>query len=237
MCAADVLMIPEECVMLLVDFQAGLGFGVESTSRQVVLNNAVALARTAVAFKVPVIASTSASRVYSGPLLPQLQDVLPAVKAIERKNMNVWEDDTAKNAIVATGRKRLILAGFLTEACVSFSALSALNDGFEVFVVADACGGLSPQSHEVALRRLEQAGAHLTSWIQTLLEFQRDWTRHETYEAARAVVVANGGGYGMGLAYAREMIRPVMQMPTEDRVTTAGPTLEYAVPERRANRP
>src|SRR5215468_5949129 len=208
MSAADVLMKPEECVMLLVDFQAGLGFGVESTSRQVVLNNAVALARTAVAFTVPVIASTSASRVYSGPLLPPLQDALPAVKAIERKNMNVWEDDTAKNAIVATGRRRLILAGFLTEACVSFSALSALDDGFDVFVVADTCGGLTLVSHELALRRLEQAGARLCSWIQVLLEFQRDWTRHATYEAARAIVVANGGGYGMGLAYAREMIHP-----------------------------
>lgn len=89
MSAADVLLKPEECVFLFVDFQTGLGFGVESASRQVVLNNAVALARTAVAFKVPVIASTSASRVYSGPLLPALQEALPTVKVIERKNMNV----------------------------------------------------------------------------------------------------------------------------------------------------
>ena len=210
MSAADVLMKPEECVMLLVDFQAGLGFGVESTSRQVVLNNAVAWARTAVAFKVPVIASTSASRVYSGPLLPPLQEVLPSIKAIERRSMNVWEDDAVRTAVVAAKRKRLIVAGFLTEACVSFSVLSALNDGFEVFVVADTCGGLTTQSHEFALRRLEQTGARLTSWIQVLLEFQRDWTHHETYEAARAVVVENGGGYGMGLAYAREMIHPNM---------------------------
>jgi nicotinamidase-related amidase len=208
MAAIDILLKPEECVTLLVDFQAGLGFGVESVPRQVVLNNAVALARTASAFKVPVIASTSASRVYSGPLLPALQEALPSVKAIERRNMNVWEDDPARNAVVATNRKRLIIAGFLTEACVSFPALSALKDGFEVFVVGDACGGLTPQSHELALRRLDQAGARLTSWIQILLEFQRDWTRHETYEAARAVVEANGGGYGMGLAYAREMIHP-----------------------------
>lgn len=208
MAEADILLKPEECVMLLVDFQAGLGFGVESMPRQVVVNNAVALARTAVAFKVSVVASTSASRVYSGPLLPVLQDALPSVKAIERKNMNVWEDDTARNAILSTNRKRLIVAGFLTEACVSFPVLSALKDGFEVFVVGDACGGLTPASHEFALRRLEQAGARPTSWIQVLLEFQRDWTRHETYEAARAIVVSNGGGYGMGLAYAREMIHP-----------------------------
>jgi len=208
MAATDMLLKPEDCVMLLVDFQAGLGFSVESISRQVVLGNAVALARTAVAFKVPVIASTSASRVYSGPLLPALQEALPSTKAIERRSMNVWEDDAARSAVVGVQRKRLIVAGFLTEACVSFPVLSALEDGFEVFIVADACGGLTPASHELALRRLEQAGARLTSWIQVLLEFQRDWTRHETYEAARAIVVANGGGYGMGLAYAREMIHP-----------------------------
>ena len=208
MAATDTLLKPEDCAMLLVDFQAGLGFSVESISRQVVLGNAVALARTAVAFNVPVIASTSASRVYSGPLLPALQEALPSTKAIERRSMNVWEDDAARSAVVGVQRKRLIVAGFLTEACVSFPVLSALTDGFEVFIVADACGGLTPASHELALSRLEQAGARLTSWIQVLLEFQRDWTRHETYEAARAIVVANGGGYGMGLAYAREMIHP-----------------------------
>src|SRR5262245_36835872 len=124
----DTLLRPEDSVMLLVDYQAGLGFGVESAPRQVLLNNAVALARTAAAFNVPVVVSTSASRVYSGPLLPAVQDALPSVKAIERKNMNVWEDDTARNAVLATGRKRVIVAGFLTEACVSFSVLSALDD-------------------------------------------------------------------------------------------------------------
>src|ERR1700752_5356757 len=204
MAATNTLLKPEDCAMLLVDFQAGLGFGVESASRQGLLNNAVALARTAAAFNVPVVVSTSASRVYSGPLLPALQGALPSVRAIERKNMNAWEDDTARNAVVATGRKRLIVAGFLTEACVSFPALSALADGFDVFVAADACGGLTLASHELALRRLERAGARLCSWIQVLLEFQRDWTRHATYEAARAIVVANGGGYGMGSATARE---------------------------------
>jgi nicotinamidase-related amidase len=194
--------------MLLVDLQAGLGFGTESMPRQVLLNNAVALAKTATAFGVPVIPTTSASKVYSGPLFPQVQAALPDVKAVERRNMNAWEDDTARGAVQATGRKRLLVAGLLTEACVSFPALSALKEGYEVFVVGDTCGGLTPVTHDLALRRLEQAGAQLTSWIQLLLEFQRDWTRHDTYEAARAIVVENAGGYGMGLAYAREMIHP-----------------------------
>jgi nicotinamidase-related amidase len=208
MTGSESLLKPADCAILIVDFQAGLGFGVESIPRQTLLNNAVALARTAVAFGVPVVASTSASKVYSGPLFPALQAALPTVKPIERRSMNVWEDDAAHAAILATGKKRLIVAGLLTEACVSFPVLSALKEGFELFVVGDACGGLTVSGHELALRRMEAAGAQLTSWLQVLLEFQRDWTRHATYAAARSIVVDNGGGYGMGLAYAQEMIHP-----------------------------
>ena len=209
----DGLLQPDECAFLLVDYQAGLAFGVESTARQVLLNNAIAMARTAMVFGSPVIVSTSASRVYSGPVLPSLQAVIPAIKPIERRSMNVWEDAAALAAIKATNRKRLIVAGLLTEACVTFPVLSALSEGYEVFVVGDACGGLSAVGHELALRRMEAAGARMTSWIQVLLEFQRDWTRHETYAGARAIVEANGGGYGIGLAYSRDMIHPAPPTP------------------------
>jgi nicotinamidase-related amidase len=202
------LLKPEDCALLMIDFQAGLGFGVESVGRQTLLNNAIALAKTAVAFGVPVVASTSALHVYSGPMFPALQATLPEVKPIERRNMNVWEDNAAREAVLATKRKRVIVAGLLTEACVCFPVLSVLRDELEVFVVGDCCGGLTLAGHELALGRMEAAGAQLTSWLQLLLEFQRDWTRHETYEAARSIVVENGGGYGMGLAYAREMIHP-----------------------------
>jgi nicotinamidase-related amidase len=213
MSGAEVLIEPEQCVLLLVDFQAGLAFGVESVPRQVLLNNAIATTRTARAFEVPVVVSTSASRAYSGPLLPALQQILNDVQPIERKNMNVWEDNAAHDAVVSTGRKRILIAGMLTEACVSFPVLSSLRDGFEVFVIADACGGLTSASHQLALSRMQAAGAKLTSWLQVLLEFQRDWSRHETYESARSIVVDHGGGYGMGLAYAREMIHPAQEGP------------------------
>jgi nicotinamidase-related amidase len=195
------LLKPQECTLVLIDQQAGLAFGVGSIDRQVHLNNTIALAKTATVFAVPTIASTSASKVYSGPLMP-------AIAAIERRNMNLWEDDAARSAVIATGRRRLIVSGMLTEACVSFAVLSAIANGYDVFVVADACGGLTPVSHDLALRRMEAAGAKVTSWIQVLLEFQRDWTRHETYEGARAIVETHAGGYGIGLAYARDMIRP-----------------------------
>jgi len=202
------LMQPAQCALLLVDLQAGLAFGVGSSDRQTLLNNAVALSRTAVTFGIPVVASTSASKVYSGPLMPAVQAALPDVKSIERRNMNVWEDDSARNAVLSTQRRRLLVCGLLTEACVTFPVLSALSEGFEVFVVADACGGITATSHELALRRMEAAGARVTSWIQILLELQRDWTRHETYDAAHAIVEAYGGGYGIGLSYARDMIHP-----------------------------
>lgn len=201
------LLNPQDCALLLVDFQAGLAFGVESSARQVLLQNAVALARTAGVFGLPIVASTSASKVYSGPLFPSLQAAIPSVQPIERRNMNCWEDDHVREAVLATNRKRLLVAGLLTEACVSFPVLAALEAGLEVFVVADACGGLTPDGHHFALRRMEAAGARMTSWLQVLLELQRDWTRHETYEGARAIVESNGGGYGMGLTYASEMLQ------------------------------
>jgi len=206
--AALRLLTPEECAILLVDQQAGLAFGVGSIDRQTLLNNVIALARTVRAFALPVVVSTSATKVYSGPLMPAIQAVLPGVVSLERRNMNVWEDEGARGAILKTGRRRLIVSGLLTEACVSFPVLSALADGFEVYVVGDACGGLTPTSHDLALRRMEAAGARVISWIQVLLELQRDWTRHATYDQARAIVEAHGGGYGIGLAYARDMIHP-----------------------------
>lgn len=202
------LIEPSECALLLIDQQAGLAFGASSADRQTHLNNTVALAKTAVVFGLPTVVSTSASKVYSGPLMPAVHQALPDAPVIERRNMNLWEDEAARAAVTATGRRRLLVSGLLTEACVSFPVLSALAEGYEVFVVGDACGGLTPTSHELALRRMQAAGAVTTSWLQVLLELQRDWTRTATYAGARGIVEAHGGGYGIGLAYARDMIHP-----------------------------
>jgi len=202
------LLDPASCALIFVDQQAGLAFGVGSEDRQVMLNNSIALAKTAKVFALPIVASTSATKVYSGPMMPALQRAIPEVASMDRRNMNAWEDGAVREAIVGTGRKKLLVSGMLTEACVSFLALSAVNDGFEVFVVGDACGGLTPQSHELALRRMQSAGVRMTSWIQVLLELQRDWTRRDTYDGARAIVEEFAGGYGIGLAYARDMIKP-----------------------------
>ncbi len=203
------LLNPDEAVLLMVDQQAGLAFGVGSTDRQLLISNTIALAKTAKTFQIPVVVSTSASKVYSGPLMPTLRNVLGDVQSIERRNMNAWEDDAVRGAIAQTARRRLIVSGLLTEACVSFPVLSALAEGYAVSVVADTCGGITAESHSLALRRMEAAGATMTSWLQVLLELQRDWTRKETYDGARSIVEAHAGGYGIGLAYARDMIHPV----------------------------
>jgi nicotinamidase-related amidase len=205
---ATTLLVPADCALLLIDQQAGLAFGVGSMNRQTLIDNTVAVAQTAKVFNIPIVAFTSATKVYSGPMMPAIQKAIPDVKSIERRNMNAWEDQASRDAVIATGRKRLLVSGLLSEACVSFCALSALADGFDVLVIADACGGITETSHELALRRMEAAGVKMTSWIQVLLEMQRDWTRHDTYDGARAIVEANGGGYGIGLAYARDMIHP-----------------------------
>lgn len=196
------------CALVFTDQQAGLAFGVGSVDRQTLLNNSVALAKSAKVFALPIVATTSATKVYSGPMMPALHRALPDVVPIERHNMNAWEDETVRKAVIATGRRRLLVSGMLTEDCVSFLALSANEDGYEVYVVGDACGGLTLESHHLALQRMQAAGVKMTSWIQVLLELQRDWTRHETYDGARAIVEEHGGGYGIGLAYARDMIKP-----------------------------
>ncbi|MGU7782016.1 hydrolase [Burkholderia sp. PU8-34] len=202
----DDLLTPENCIFLFVDLQAGLAFATESIARQALVNNAVALAKAAVAFSVPVILTTSATKVYSGPVLDAVKDVLPDTPVFERRSMNAWEDDATRDAIANSGRRKLIFCGMLTEACISFPVLSSIRAGYEPYVVADACGGSSPASHEAALSRMAHKGAQLTSWLQVVLELQRDWTRKETYAPVRAIIEENGGGYGIGLRYASHML-------------------------------
>lgn len=200
------LLTPENCALVLIDQQAGLAFGVQSMDKQALLNNSLALVRTAKAFGIPVVISTSATKVYSGPLMPALRAELGDHPVVDRRSMNVFEDEAAFAAIQATGRKKLLFSGMLTEACISFAVLSAQEAGFESYVVADACGGLTATGHDMALRRMQHHGAFMTSWLQVVLELQRDWTRKATYDAARAIIESNGGGYGIGLNYSRDML-------------------------------
>jgi hypothetical protein len=123
MSETDRLLKPSHCSLLLIDHQAGLAFGVSSVDRQTLLNDTVAMARTAKVFSIPVILSTSASKVYSGSLMPLVHAVLPDAPVVERRRMSVWEDDGASDAVVKTGRPRLLMSDLPTDAYVSFAAL------------------------------------------------------------------------------------------------------------------
>ncbi|MEU0227099.1 hydrolase [Streptomyces sp. NPDC006284] len=200
------LLTPDNSVFLFIDHQPQMFFGVGSSARTAIMNSTVGLAKTAKTFQVPVILTTVASETFSGPLLPQLTEVFPDEPVIDRTTMNCWEDSSVIEAVKATGRKKIVLAGLWTEVCIVLPALSALAQGYEVYVVADACGGLSPATHEHALQRMTKAGADVIDWIPALLELQRDWARFDTYDAVVETVKAHDGAYGLGLVYAQRFL-------------------------------
>ncbi|MFF5635838.1 hydrolase [Streptomyces sp. NPDC012825] len=202
------LLTPENAMMLFVDHQPQMFFGAASSDRAGVINATVGLAKAATVFDVPVVLSTVAAESFSGPLLPQLRDVFPKHEVVDRTTMNAWEDPALVDAVKATGRSKIILSGLWTEVCLVLPALSALSQGYEVYVVADASAGVTPEAHEHAMQRMTAAGAVPVTWLQVLLELQRDWARGETYAQTLDVVKEHGGAYGMGVVYAQSMIDP-----------------------------
>lgn len=211
------LLTPDNCVMTLIDHQPQMLFGVTSIDRQTVINNTVALAKAAKVFNVPMVLSTVETKSFSGYLWPQLVAVYPDQEPIERTSMNAWEDKNYVAAIARTGRKKIVMAGLWTEVCVCFPAIQAMEDGYEVYVVADACGDVSQMAHDMAMQRMIQAGAVPMTWLQVLLELQRDWARKETYEAVIDIVKQHAGAYGVGVEYAYTMVHG--QAPTLSHTT------------------
>jgi nicotinamidase-related amidase len=200
------LLDPQNCAVIFIDHQPQMAFGVASIDRHLLLNNTIALAKAARAFKVPTILTTVESASFSGHMWPQLLDVFPAQAPIERSSMNSWEDQSFVAAVEKTGRRKLVIAALWTEVCLTFPALQAMAAGYEVYAVVDASGGTSAEAHGMAMERLIQAGVVPVTWQQVLLEFQRDWARKETYDAVLEIVKAHSGAYGMGVEYAYTMV-------------------------------
>lgn len=203
---AKSLLTPENCALILIDHQPQMFFGVANIDRQLLVNNVIGLAKAAKIFKIPTILTTIAAKTFSGPILSGLQEIFPDLTPIDRTSMNSWEDERVLAAIQKTGRQKLVMAALWTEVCLAFPALSAQDGGFQVYAVADASGGTSVQVHEMAMQRLIQAGVVPVTWMQVLLELQRDWSRQKTYDAVLKVVEEHGGAYGQGVAYAHAML-------------------------------
>ena len=200
------LLDPTQITILLIDHEPQMFFGVESTYRNSVLNAVTGLAKTAQTFQVPIILSTVEANTFSGPLISKVQNVFPNITPIDRTTLNAWEDANFQAAVKQTKRKKLVIAGLWTEVCVAFPALSALEDGYEVYVVTDASAGSSKEAHQTAILRMVQAGAKPVTWQSVLLELQRDWANKDTYQAVMDIIGEHGGAYGLGVEYANAMI-------------------------------
>jgi nicotinamidase-related amidase len=197
----DALLTPEESVLLLIDHQPFQFANLHSHEPTMIQNNVIGLAKTAKVYGVPTVLTTVLEE-RGGLLIQGLQDVFPEQKPINRTTLNAWEDERVVEAVEATGRKKLIVAGLYTEICVAMPAIQALGDGYEVYVVTDASGGVSAEAHEMAVRRMVQAGAVPMTWFAVLGELQRDWARLETAAGLAEVMPHAGGG---GIAFAWEM--------------------------------
>jgi nicotinamidase-related amidase len=195
------LLTPDDCVLVLVDYEAQMFFGVQSHDRQTIINNTVGLAKAARVFGVPTVVTTVYEKWFSGPMPAALAALYDTGDVIDRSTMNPWEDPRVVDAVVATGRRKVVIAGLWTEVCVTLPALSAAEQGFEVYVVVDACGGTSLEAHQAAVQRMTQAGVVPVTWLQVLLELQRDWARDATSAATRDVAIEHAGAYGQGSAY------------------------------------
>lgn len=173
----DSLLTPENAVITFIDYQPEQYAGVHSVAHDELLMNVIMLGRVATAFALPVVLSTVYVKHGMSATNTELREALPGIPEIDRTTMNSWEDPEFHAAIRKTGRRKLIVAGLWTEICVAFPVLDALREGYEVYVVADAIGGVSVAAHEAAMQRMIQAGAHPISVIGLAGELQRDWGR------------------------------------------------------------
>lgn len=196
------LLNPQNCALALIDYQPAMFFGVQSHDRMLVMHHASILAKTAKLFNIPTVLSTVAKDSFSGPLAPELTSVFPNQKLIDRTSINAWLDANFRNAIESTGRKRIVVAGLWTEACVLFPSLDLLKAGYEVFVPTDACGDVSKEAHERSVQRLIQAGAVPITSLQFLFELQQDWSRGKTYDGVMEILKADSP-YGVQVRFSK----------------------------------
>lgn len=199
------LLSPTDHTLIMIDFQSQMAFATKSIDAVVLRNNAGLVASAAAEFRVSTILTTVAEKTFSGPMFSEIMDAFPGRALIDRTSMNAWEDAKVIKEVNAIGKSRVVLAGLWTSVCIVGPALSALDQGFEVYVIADACGDVSTEAHDRAMDRMVQAGARPMSSVQYLLELQRDWARTETYEKTTGVAKKFGGAYGLGLIYAKTM--------------------------------
>jgi nicotinamidase-related amidase len=199
------LLTPKDSVVLLIDHQPFQFANLHSHEPTMIVNNVVGLAKTAKVFGVPTILTTVVEE-RGGFLIKGLQDVFPEQKPINRTFINSWEDERVVDAIKKSGRKKIVMAALWTEICLAMPAINGMGEGYEVYIVTDASGGVSPEAHDMAVRRLVQAGAVPMTWLAVQAEWQRDWARETTVAGLAEVLAAHGGGSGVAFAWETQLL-------------------------------
>lgn len=199
------LLRPEDSVLVLIDHQPFQLTNLNSHEPQMAVNNATALAKAAKVFNVPTIL-TSVLGERGGWIFPQITDVFPGQEVIDRTLINTWEDPKVVDAVKATGRKQLVIAGLWTEVCVAMPVIQALGEGWDVTVVTDASGGISVEAHQVAIQRMIAAGANMMTWLAVMAEWQRDWARLETAGAVTNVMLQHAAGSGIAFLWEQQLL-------------------------------
>ncbi|CAN5199218.1 hydrolase [soil metagenome] len=199
------LLTPTDHTLVMIDFQSQMAFATHSIEAITLRNNAALVAHAAAGFGVPTILTTVAEKSFSGPMFDEITSAFPGQALLDRTSMNTWEDAPVIARINEIGKSRIVLSGLWTGVCIVGPALSAIDQGFEVYVIADACGDVSTEAHNRAMDRMVQAGARPMTSLQYLLELQRDWARTGTYEMTTGIARKFGGAYGLGVTYAKTM--------------------------------
>jgi nicotinamidase-related amidase len=201
----SLLISPKDHTLIMIDFQSQMSFATKSIDAVNLRNNAALVAHAAAGFGVSTILTTVAEKTFSGPMFTEITEAFPGQALLDRTSMNTWEDAAVIDEVNRIGRKRLVMCGLWTSVCIVGPSLSALDQGFEVYVIADACGDISAEAHDRAMDRMVQAGIKPMTSLQYLLELQRDWARTETYEMTTGIAKKFGGAYGLGIIYAKTM--------------------------------
>jgi len=199
------LLTPKDSVLLLIDHQPFQFANVHSHEPTMIVNNVIGLAKTAKVFGVPTVLTTVVEE-RGGFLIKGLQDVYPEQKPINRTFINTWEDHRVVDAIKKTGRKKVVMAALWTEICLAMPAIQAMGEGYDVYIVTDASGGVSVEAHEMAVRRLVQAGAVPMTWMAVQAEWQRDWAREATVPGLAQLLSQHGGATGIAFAWETQLL-------------------------------
>jgi len=169
----------QNAALVLVDHQIGLMTGVRDYSIGELKHNVVALAKAALALKLPIVVTTTARDSMWGPTIPELVEALPGIQIIDRSTVNAWDDPKVASAIEATGRKKLIIAGLSLEVCAAFPAITAVGKGYDAYVAVDASGTFSDTKRDAGLLRMQQAGVILSDYDTVVVEILKDNSRPE----------------------------------------------------------